>query len=1181
MYKCVRSLSALLSSAMFLGSVSLSSAGTAPSRIDPASIDEKNLVTLPGNTHPLARPEFDRGVAPPDLPLNRMLLLLKRTAAQQTALQQLLAQQQQRTSPLYHNWLTPQQFGDRFGASDGDIHTIVSWLQSHGFRVTNVTRGRTIIEFSGIERQLEAAFHTQVHKFVVNGEEHWANATDPRIPVAFAPVMEGFVSLNDFRPKPQSVIGKQRKAAYTPGPLRPQLTLSDGTHVLTPGDYGVIYNIPQYQQGIDGSGTTIAIVARSNIDVQNIVDFRNLFGLPPTPPQIVVNGPDPGDLGGDDEGEATLDATWAGATAPNSTVDLVVSESTNTTDGIFLSEIYILEQGSANVMSESFSTCEANATQAGALVIQSLAEQAAIEGITYLVSAGDTGSAGCDTQDESEATQPLSVNLLASSSYTVAVGGTEFNENGDDDLYWSSENQNNFASALSYIPENVWNESCLASDCSNPNILAGGGGFSIFFSKPAWQVPLTPSDGWRDVPDVSLTAAGHDPYLLCLQRSCEPDANGNFSFAEVFGTSASAPSFAGIMALVNQVQASRQGNVNPILYFLAGLENFDFCNGSIPGLDQPSCIFNDVTVGSNSVPGEPGYGTSAGSYQAGTGYDLASGLGSVNVTNLISQWPSVLQQVPGALHTVSVGADGTVCGLNASGSIYCYGFGDQIWINVPGALTTIAVGNINAIWGLNAAGAIYHYDLNTQSWVRIPGTLANIAVGSDGDVWGINASGTLYHWLPSIQSWGYFRNLTFQQVAVGYDAAVWAIDTNSNLWRYDAAREIIHKFSSSSSFSQVSVGGDGTAWSVDVNTNLYRFDSLTQNWDLISSGVASVAVGSAYNVWIIDTSGGLDQFSTATQSFVGPIPGSSQSVARISAAANGSMVALDGSNNIYATEFYPSTPGFKRVSAAQVQLTTIAVSPDGNAVGVDSANNGYEFNFAGQNWSYLGVPVLQTSVGFGGNIWSVDVGDSLSYFYPQSSFPQTLTPPGALMQIAGGATFYQNDPNTGFSGYGETWGVNSASQIYRWDQSIQSWDFIPGALSQIFVGADDTVIGINTIGYTYLYDYAQQTWAQIPGVLTQVSVGSLYSIWGLNQYGWIYHYNPKTNQWDQVPGLLQQISAGYDGDVWGVNPAGQIYRYDPITIWDQIPGTLAAVAVGSDGAIWGLDAYGSIYRYSY
>jgi subtilase family serine protease len=599
-------------------------------------VDETQLVLLKGNTHPLARPQFDQGAAPPNLPMERMLLVLRRSPEQESALRNLLDNQQDKASPSYHRWLTPEQFGKQFGPADEDLQIVTSWLQVHGFQVAQVAKGRAVIEFSGTAAQVQEAFHTGIHKYVVNGEEHWANANDPQIPAALTPVVAGVHTLHNFLKKPYVHMSKEPVAAKFIADPMPHVTFSDGTHALGPSDYAKIYNIPQ--TGVDGMGITIAIVGRSNINTHDIMDFRSAFGLPFNFPQVVLNGPDPGDLGGGEEFEAVLDSTWPGVVAQNAMVDFVVSASTNSTDGVDLSRIYIIDNNLGDVMTESFGQCEFFFTSGELDSISTLAEQAAAQGITYMVSTGDSGSDGCDDPNfVTQAKYPPYVNALASSWYTVAVGGTMFNENGQTSKYWSSTPPLG-ETVLSYIPENVWNESCASATCAG--IWAGGGGASAFFAKPSWQptsLQGVPNDGARDLPDVSLTSASHDPYLLCIRASCQ----NNFIYF-VWGTSAAAPSFAGIMALVDQKTGSRQGDANYVLYRLAAAENFSQCNGSNVSVAPASnCVFNDVTQGNNAVPGEVGYGTPNGRYQSTVGYDLATGLGSVNVTNMVNAWSAM------------------------------------------------------------------------------------------------------------------------------------------------------------------------------------------------------------------------------------------------------------------------------------------------------------------------------------------------------------------------------------------------------------------------------------------------------------------------------------------------------------------------------------------------------------
>ncbi len=662
--------------------------GIVQSRITQA-VDEKVRVPLRGNVHPLARAEFDRGAAPLDLPMKRMLLVLRRSDEQEAALRQLLDEQQSKSSPNYHRWLTPEEFGQLFGPSDRDIQAITTWLALHGFEVARVNKGRTIIEFSGTAAQVGEAFGTEMHRFVVDGEERWANASDPEIPAALTPVAVGIASLHNFPKKPMHKrMGTFLRSKRT-GEALPQFTGSGGSFfALGPTDFATIYNVlPLWNAAgtpIDGAGQSIAIVAVSNINVQDVRDFRNLFGLLPNDPQVILNGPDPGLIPGADT-EANLDAQWSGAVAKGATIKLVVSQGTLASDPVDLSSTYIIDNNIAPVMSVSFGACEAALGTAGNAFFSALWEQAAAQGITVLVSSGDGGSAGCDNfNTATHATTGLAVSGLASTPFNVAVGGTDFDQVGNTAQFWNATNDPvTRASAKSYIPELTWNESCaqntqnLTTGCtsasgSSLNILGGSGGPSGInagafqgYAKPSWQTGTgVPSDGKRDVPDVSLFSAvgitSNSFYVLCQadvvfpNPSCDP--SGSFAFLGVGGTSASAPALAGIMALVNQKTGSRQGNANFVFYKLAAQPNAS-CNSSMPGtITNTACIFYDVTKGNNSVPcagaspncskttsGGNGVLVSPSSsttpaWATTTGYDMATGLGTVNAANLVNHW---------------------------------------------------------------------------------------------------------------------------------------------------------------------------------------------------------------------------------------------------------------------------------------------------------------------------------------------------------------------------------------------------------------------------------------------------------------------------------------------------------------------------------------------------------------
>jgi subtilase family serine protease len=620
----------------------------APSRITQA-VDEANLTVLKGNTYYLARANYDRGAAPSSLPMARMLLVLQRSPQQESALEQLLNQQQDQSSPNYHQWLTPQQFGQQFGPSDQDIQKITSWLQSHGFQVAPVSNGRTVIEFSGTAGQVQEAFHTSIHKYSVptkSGalEDHWANSTDPSIPAALALVVAGINTLHNFFKQPQHHLSDYKFHVERKPGLQPEFTGTNGSgatvHAVGPGDLAVIYNAnPLFAASpvISGSGSIVAVVARSDFNLQDLNDFRSNFGVTGPNIQIVVNGTDPGDLGGGEEVEATLDASYATALAPQANESFVVSASTNTTDGVDLSEVHIIDNNLGDVMSESFGGCEEGVTAAESTSISNLAEQAAAQGITYMVSAGDSGSAGCDAPTETVATFGVSVNVLASSAYTVAVGGTMFNDTASPATYWNATDTAALVSAKSYIPENVWNESCSVASCGSQdaNLFAGSGGVSTIFPMPTWQsgvAGILTSPAFRNLPDVSLTAAGHDPYLICLDGSCEQG-----EFQGVSGTSASVQAFGGIMALVRQKAGARVGQADYVFYKLAAKETLANCNGSQASpVPATNCIFYDTTVGNNIVPG-----ITNGDYTSTVGFDRTTGLGSVNIANLVTQWASV------------------------------------------------------------------------------------------------------------------------------------------------------------------------------------------------------------------------------------------------------------------------------------------------------------------------------------------------------------------------------------------------------------------------------------------------------------------------------------------------------------------------------------------------------------
>jgi len=674
------------------------------------SVDPAQRKVLGNTVHPLANRANDRGHADGNLPMKNMVLLLQPSKAQSAALKRYIDDLHNPNSSSFHQWLNPEQFAKQFGSADEDLKTVSNWLSSNGFSVEQVARGKNWIRFSGTSSQVESAFKTSIHQYSVEGVAKYSNATPLSIPAALAPAVTGVVSTNNFESHAQhvapSLVARNKNgqlmrvagsSVYTSLTPSPAFTITGGQEVnyLMPSDFAQIYNTqPLISAGTNGAGVSIAIVGRSDINISDVEAFRTISGLPFNDPNIIYATTDPGDVAGDDV-EASLDVEWSGAVAPQATIDYVIGATSSTTDGVDIASAYIVDNVVSPIMSVSFGLCEANVSDTEMAFFQLLWQQAAAEGISVFIAAGDSGSSGCNDQANQVTIDGFGVNGLASSAYDVAVGGTEFNESNLS-TYWNTTNGAGSESAKGYIPEAVWNESCtiaLPFSLTNCNFApydieasAGGGGASSCafrtyddagditctagYAKPSWQTGSgIPSDGVRDLPDVSLAAAAeHDGFIFCIAGSCQWTTNSDGSItlqnaAVVGGTSASSPSMAGIMALVEQKHGQFQGVANYQLYKLGAAQDATACNSSMetdPG-KASSCVFNDITTGSNAVAclaGSPNCDTTPGAsvrsaqsnivgpesfldldgYSAATGYDLASGLGSVNAMNLANGW---------------------------------------------------------------------------------------------------------------------------------------------------------------------------------------------------------------------------------------------------------------------------------------------------------------------------------------------------------------------------------------------------------------------------------------------------------------------------------------------------------------------------------------------------------------
>ncbi len=642
-------------------------------------IDNRVRVTLKGSVHPLAQARYDQGPVANSFPAERMLLLLQRSPDRELALQQFLREAHRPGSPSYHRWLTPEQFAANYGPADSEIAAVRGWLEQQGFSVARVTRGRTAIEFSGSAGQVRAAFHTEIHLYAINGERHYANNLDPQVPAALAPVIAGITPINDF--PPTSYVKVLGQAAYDRATHKfvPQWTFPEHNDAFefAPGDFALQYDLnPLYTAGVTGIGVTIGLIGASNVDPSVVATYRSFFGLPASPLNVVIDGLDPGENYA--VIESYLDVEEAGAVAPGAAITLYTSAGTSVQNGLYLAAMRAVDDDVASVLSTSYGTCEQYLGSTGNVFWNALWEQAAAQGQTSFVSAGDGGPAGCDNFNTPQPAQlGIAMNGFSSTPWNVSVGGTDF--------YYSSYNQGSAAqqsqldtywdtvqtifpttSLLQPIPEQPWNDPFglnLANggvyQPGNPNIVAGSGGPSTCatgidapdgtyasctagYPKPAWQSGKgVPSDGVRDLPDVSLYAAAGENdsfYPICAEPGDCVVSDGDLTIGIVGGTSASSPAMAGIMALINQ-KYGPQGQANFILYPLAA---------------QHPSAFHDVAVGSNIVPcqqGSPnctlstandntkGYYTFG--YYAGPGYDLATGLGSVDAAQLFNNWNSL------------------------------------------------------------------------------------------------------------------------------------------------------------------------------------------------------------------------------------------------------------------------------------------------------------------------------------------------------------------------------------------------------------------------------------------------------------------------------------------------------------------------------------------------------------
>lgn len=488
-------------------------------------------------------------------------------------LDRLIVSQNDPNSSLYHSYITPQEFTQRFGPTQSTIDAVEAYLRSQKLDVGTVSSNHLLIQASGSVQNVEQAFNVRISDYAMDGRTIYAPTDEPSVPASLAGMILNVSGLDN--------IARYHRSSQPLAGAKPRPGPSGG---LTPGEIRTAYDInPLISGGTNGSGQTVGIFELDGYKASDVNAYLNYYGLgSPRYSNVLVDGAT--NTPGQAAVEVELDMELVSAVAPGAAQKIYIGQ--NNTTGV--NDLYnrIVTDNSAKVVSISWGLCEAATGDAEIATLHNIFKQGAAQGQAFFAASGDFGAYDCGDNN-------LAVDSPADDPYVVGVGGTTLHT----------------ASDGTYRNESAW--SCATCTQRSQNGTGSGGGISAYFARPSYQSGPNLTNQNREVPDVSANAdpkTGYSVYCTVTDAGCPRSG-----WIVVGGTSAAAPLWAGIAADTNQYLAAQGkptlGSASAQLYRLYNTS-------------QSYAPYHDITTGSNLY------------YDATQGYDTASGIGTPDVWNI-------------------------------------------------------------------------------------------------------------------------------------------------------------------------------------------------------------------------------------------------------------------------------------------------------------------------------------------------------------------------------------------------------------------------------------------------------------------------------------------------------------------------------------------------------------------